>query len=109
MQWFITGCSSGLGLELARSVLAAGHRVIASSRNPSQNSEAVAEIEGLGGVWIQMDVAAVDVEQLIAAAIAKHGPIDVLVNNAGYASGGVLETYRYERIFPTSPLPGSIC
>jgi NAD(P)-dependent dehydrogenase (short-subunit alcohol dehydrogenase family) len=95
MQWLITGCSSGLGLDLARTVLQSGQKCIASSRNPAKTPEAVAEIEKLGGVWITLDVASPDLEAALAACIAKHGPIDVLVNNAGYADGGVFEDFRY--------------
>ena len=95
MQFFITGCSSGLGLELAHAVLKAGHNVIASSRNPSRTPEAVSTIEELGGAWISLDVTAADVDSRVQDAISKYGPIDVLINNAGYPTGGVLETYRY--------------
>jgi NAD(P)-dependent dehydrogenase (short-subunit alcohol dehydrogenase family) len=94
MQWLVTGCSSGLGLELARTIVRSGQRCIASSRNPSKTPEAVAEIEKLGGVWITLDVAGPDVEASIAECVKVHGSIDVLVNNAGYADGGVLEEMR---------------
>jgi short-subunit dehydrogenase len=56
LTWLITGCSSGLGLSLARIVQAAGHNLIATSRNPSHTPELVAEIEGKGGKWIQLAV-----------------------------------------------------
>jgi NAD(P)-dependent dehydrogenase (short-subunit alcohol dehydrogenase family) len=94
MQWLITGCSSGLGLDLARTVLQSGQKCIASSRYPAKTPGAVAEIEKLGGVWITLDVASPDLEVVLADCVAKHGPIDVLVNNAGYADGGVLEEFR---------------
>ncbi|EOO03028.1 putative short chain oxidoreductase protein [Phaeoacremonium minimum UCRPA7] len=92
MQWFITGCSSGLGLELARAVLDAGQIVIASSRRPDKTPSLVAEIQGRGGQWIALDTAGPDVEKVIAETAAKYGPIDVLVNNAGYGTVGPLET-----------------
>lgn len=94
MQWLVTGCSSGLGLELARAILRSGQKCIASSRSPAKTPEAVAEIEQLGGVWITLDVAGSDVEHSVAECIRVHGHIDVLVNNAGYADGGVLEAIR---------------
>lgn len=96
MQWLVTGCSSGLGLELARAILKSGQKCIASSRNPSKTPEAVAEIEELGGVWITLDVAGPHIEASIADCIKVHGPIDVLVNNAGYADGGVLEAFNLD-------------
>lgn len=96
MQFLITGCSSGFGLHLAYAVLAAGHKVIASSRNPSKTPETVEQIKKLGGAWITLDVAAEDAGERVHKAIEEYGPVDVLINNAGYASGGVLETYRIE-------------
>ena len=93
MQWLITGCSSGLGLELARAALDAGHKVIASSRNPSNTPELVKEIESRGGKWIKLDIASEEIEKTIHDCISKFGPVDVLINNAGYAEGGVLEEY----------------
>lgn len=94
MLFLITGTSSGLGLSLARAVLASGHQCIASSRNPSKTPDLVAEIEKLGGVWITLDVAGPDVESVMEEFMRVHGPVDVLINNAGYAEGGVLESIR---------------
>ena len=82
--WLITGCSSGLGLSLARAALEAGHKVIATSRNPDKSPEAVKEIEGSeNGVWVKLDVTDADLEQRIEECVQKFGKIDVLVNNAG--------------------------
>lgn len=84
--WLITGTSSGLGLCLARAVLAAGHRVVATSRKPSKSPEAIAEIEVTGnGKWLQLDVMSEDLEHQVEACIKVFGRIDVLVNNAGYS------------------------
>lgn len=52
-------------------------------------------IEKLGGAWISLDVAAADVDSRIQGTILKYEPIDVLINNVGYAGGRVTETYRY--------------
>ncbi|KAG0646596.1 Oxidoreductase claN, partial [Hyphodiscus hymeniophilus] len=92
MQWLVTGCSSGLGLELARAILASGERCIASSRNPDKTPDTVAEFEKLGGSWVKLDTAAPDLGVRLRKVIGKYGVLDVLVNNAGYATGGVLET-----------------
>jgi NAD(P)-dependent dehydrogenase (short-subunit alcohol dehydrogenase family) len=94
LQFLITGCSSGLGLELARAVLASGHKVIASSRNPSKTPEFVAEIETAGGAWIELDVSKDDVGEKVEGAMKKYGEVDVLVNSAGYPQGGVLESIQ---------------
>lgn len=91
MLWLVTGCSTGLGLSIANAVLAAGHECIASSRNPSNTPELVSDFKSRGGHWITLDVSGPDVETTIAQTISTHGPIDVLVNNAGYALAGPLE------------------
>ncbi|KAK5045354.1 hypothetical protein LTR84_009217 [Exophiala bonariae] len=100
MQWLITGCSSGLGLSLARAVLTRpGEKVIATSRNPSSSPEAVNEIINHDkAVWETLDVSAPDVEIQLAKIVSKHGAIDVLVNNAGYAAGGVFEVTPLEAL-----------
>ena len=97
MLFLVTGCSSGLGLSLCRAILKAGHQCIASSRNPSKTPEAVTEIEKLGGKWITLDVASPKLETALKQAVTEHGPIDVLINNAGFASGGVFEHYDIEQ------------
>ncbi|KAL9110596.1 MAG: hypothetical protein Q9227_004954 [Pyrenula ochraceoflavens] len=93
--WLITGCSSGLGLSLAQTVLSRGHNVIASSRNPSKTPEAVKSITShANGRWIALDVTASPVELASKAKEAESlfgGRIDVLVNNAGYSILGALE------------------
>jgi NAD(P)-dependent dehydrogenase (short-subunit alcohol dehydrogenase family) len=93
--WFITGCSSGFGLSLAMLALRNGHKVIATSRNPSKNSELVSQVEELGGTWMQLDVCSLDATSVLDKAIAIHGRIDVLVNNAAYALLGAFETFRW--------------
>ncbi|KAL4788452.1 putative short-chain oxidoreductase [Aspergillus varians] len=54
--WLITGCSSGFGLSLTRAAQAGGHKVIATSRNPSRTPDLVSEIESKGGKSAQLDV-----------------------------------------------------
>ena len=82
--WLITGCSSGLGLELARAALKAGHKVIATSRNPDKTPDLKKEIESTkNGRWIQLDVVDLKLEQKVDACMEIFGQIDVLVNNAG--------------------------
>ncbi|OJJ44171.1 hypothetical protein ASPZODRAFT_72793 [Penicilliopsis zonata CBS 506.65] len=96
MQWLVTGCSTGLGLDLARAILQAGHSCIATSRSKSTNPSAVLEIESLGGVWAELDVTAPDAESVVLSLVREHGGVDVLVNNAGYALGGVVETFNID-------------
>lgn len=90
--YFITGCSSGLGYHLAKTALTAGHRVIATSRNPSRTPDRVKEIESLGGHWAILDVASPDLESQFKDLLELvDGNIDVLINNAGVAMGSVVE------------------
>lgn len=81
---FITGCSSGYGLETARYFHAQGWNVIATMRAPR---------EGLLPAADRLRILGLDVTQpeSIAAALEAAGPIDVLVNNAGIGLFGALE------------------
>ena len=82
----ITGCSSGYGLETARHFLAMGWNVIATMRTPREDILPVSD---------RLRILALDVTkpESIAAALEAAGPIDVLVNNAGYAELGFFETF----------------
>lgn len=91
LTWLITGCSSGFGLAIARKAQASGHRVIATSRNPSKTPEFVKEIESNGGKWVQLDLNDLENGKIIDNLEAEGDSIDVLVNNAGYGLLGVAE------------------
>lgn len=98
LTWLITGCSSGFGLSLTRAAQTGGHKVIATSRNPSRTPELVAEIESKGGKWVQLDVDSRDSGDIITE-LESHGDhIDVLVNNAGYSIYAPIETVDEEEI-----------
>lgn len=81
----ISGCSSGIGLSLAREFSSRGCRVFATARRP----ESIAELRRE-----KMEVAALDVtdqtsiEACVADVMARVGRVDILVNNAGYALMG---------------------
>ncbi|ALM82503.1 SDR family NAD(P)-dependent oxidoreductase [Bordetella sp. N] len=89
--WFITGAARGLGLALARQVLAQGHRVAATSRNLASLQNAL--IEGSDRVLaLEVDpVSESAVRAAIEQAIATFGRIDVIVNNAGFGQQGAIE------------------
>ncbi|XXH04613.1 hypothetical protein Hte_011030 [Hypoxylon texense] len=89
--WLVTGAARGLGLEIVKAALKAGHKVIACYRNKSRNPSIFPEIEALGGAWLQLDVVAENVEFQVKSVIAQYGRIDVLVNNAGYPILGSIE------------------
>jgi len=88
---FITGVSSGFGRALAQQAIKAGHSVVGTVRNP----QALAEFEALapgqahGCLLDVTDLAAI--EGAVAHVEANIGPVDVLVNNAGYGHEGVFE------------------
>src|ERR1039458_10601787 len=82
--WFITGCSTGFGKELARLVLARGWRAVVTARNPDQLKELVSGKEK-NALAVQLDVTnRAQIAQVVKQAEEKFGHIDVLVNNAGY-------------------------
>src|SRR3989442_11598209 len=96
--WLITGSSRGLGRALAEAVLAAGHKLVATARDPAQLDD-LAERYGDRVRRIALDVtdpnAAADA---IAAAVEAFTRLDVLVNNAGYGDIGSIEDTSLEDI-----------
>ena len=89
--WLITGSSRGLGRALAEAVLAAGHKLVATARNPAQVEDFV-ERYGDDVRAVSLDVTN---EQAAAHAVAvatqAFGRLDVLVNNAGYGDISPIE------------------
>ncbi|MBO9586739.1 MAG: SDR family NAD(P)-dependent oxidoreductase [Flavobacterium sp.] len=89
--WFITGASKGLGLELAKKLLAEGFKVAATSRNESSLIAALGD-SSENFLPLEMDlVNEKSVQAAISKAINHFKTIDVLVNNAGYGLLGTLE------------------
>ena len=79
--WFITGCSTGFGRELATQTLARGFRVVVTARQPDEVEALAAKGEAL---VLKLDVTDQgQINAAIKAAEKKFGGIDVLVNNAG--------------------------
>lgn len=94
--WLITGCSAGLGRELARAVLAHGHRVVATARNPASLAEFTTDPAALVA---RLDVTRPDeIAQAVGLAEARFGRIDVLVNNAGYGYLAAIEEGEDEAV-----------
>jgi NAD(P)-dependent dehydrogenase (short-subunit alcohol dehydrogenase family) len=89
--WFITGCSTGFGRELAKAVLAKGYHCVVSARNPKQ-VEDIAAGHGDKALVLELDVTDEnEVTSSVKAAEEMFGGIDVLVNNAGIGYFGAVE------------------
>ena len=92
--FLVTGASSGLGLDLALTALQAGHKVIATARNPKKAQLAHPQLEQLGGEWLQLDVSKPDTERIVKD-VVKSKNVNVVVNNAGYALISTAEDMKY--------------
>ena len=89
--WLITGSSRGLGRALAEAVLAAGHKLVATARNPAQVEDLV-ERYGDQVRAVSLDVTNEQAAaHAVAAATEAFGRLDVLVNNAGYGDISPIE------------------
>ena len=90
-RWFITGCSTGIGREIARAALEAGHSVAVTARDAAAVSD-FAEEFGDRAIALPLDVTDRDqITTAVTATEAAFGGIDVLVNNAGYGYMAAVE------------------
>jgi NAD(P)-dependent dehydrogenase (short-subunit alcohol dehydrogenase family) len=89
--WFITGCSTGFGRELAKLVLERGYRAVITARDPTKIQDLKVGHENRALV-LKLDVTdKAEVTDAVNRAESAFGSIDVLVNNAGYGYVGALE------------------
>jgi NADP-dependent 3-hydroxy acid dehydrogenase YdfG len=89
--WFITGVSNGFGLLLTLRALGVGHRVVGTLRNKAKHANAVQQIEAAGCEVVEMDMT--ESQESIHKKVKAVGPIDYLINNAGYSIFGALEQF----------------
>ena len=88
--WFVTGAGRGMGVDIARAALAAGHAVVATGRDPERVGDAVGAHDDL--LTVPLDVTdPAGAQAAVDAAVERFGRIDVLVNNAGNFYAGFFE------------------
>ncbi|WCS25071.1 SDR family NAD(P)-dependent oxidoreductase [Methylobacterium sp. NMS14P] len=96
--WFITGCSTGFGLELAKLVIGRGWRAVVTARDRAK----VADLARGAEDWVlalSLDVTETgQIAESVLAATDKFGRIDVLVNNAGYGYQSSIEEGEDDKI-----------
>ena len=96
--WFITGVSTGFGLEIAKLALEHGHTVAGTARRPADLTAFEALAPGRAHAF-RLDLAEADtIAPTIAHVIERLGHVDVVVNNAGYGTAGAIEEVTDEQI-----------
>src|SRR6188472_1875333 len=88
--WLVTGAGRGMGVDIAKAALAAGHAVVATGRNTATIDSAIGQHDDL--LAFKLDVTEpADSEAVVASAVDRFGQIDVLINNAGNFNAGFFE------------------
>ena len=88
--WLITGAGRGLGVDIAKAALAAGHNVVATGRNTDKVTQVLGKSPAL--LIVKLDITkSADAESAVEAAVNHFGRIDVLVNNAANFNAGFFE------------------
>jgi NAD(P)-dependent dehydrogenase (short-subunit alcohol dehydrogenase family) len=89
--WFITGAGRGLGVDITKSALKAGFKVIATGRNKKKVAEAIG-VSSEDLFIVKLDVTdPQEIQAAVNSAVDKFGTVDVLVNNAGNFYAGFFE------------------
>lgn len=93
----ITGCSSGIGRMTAKYFQEKGWNVVATVRKFSDSDSELSDLDNV--LVTELDVTKEDtIKNTIEQAVARFGKIDVLLNNAGYGSYGILESTPEQKI-----------
>jgi NAD(P)-dependent dehydrogenase (short-subunit alcohol dehydrogenase family) len=94
--WFITGCSTGFGRELAMHLLERGYTTVVTARNPDDVSD-LARVRN--SLVLKLDVTDQDqIDKAIKTAEERFGRIDVLVNNAGIGYFAAVEESEEDQV-----------
>jgi NAD(P)-dependent dehydrogenase (short-subunit alcohol dehydrogenase family) len=97
MVWLITGAGRGMGVDIAKAALAAGHAAVATGRNTETVKQAVGDHDDL--LVVALDVTSLEsAKEATQAAVDRFGRIDVLVNNAGNFYAGYFEELTPEQV-----------
>jgi NAD(P)-dependent dehydrogenase (short-subunit alcohol dehydrogenase family) len=95
--WLITGAGRGLGVDIAKAAIAAGHKVVATGRNAAKVAKAFGESSNL--LVVKLDITKpADAESAVKATVDRFGRIDVLVNNAANFYAGFFEELTPEQM-----------
>jgi len=95
--WLITGAGRGLGVDIAKAALAAGHAVVATGRDAAKVAAALGPHDDL--LTVKLDVTRpVDAQAAVGAVVANFGRLDVLVNNAGNFFAGFFEELSPDQV-----------
>lgn len=93
---FITGASSGIGKETAKHFQSKGWNVVATMRNPEQET-VLNKLENV--LIVPLDVLDLEsIQNAVKKSIHQFGQVDILLNNAGYGAYGPLESFPREKI-----------
>ena len=96
--WFITGCSTGFGRELAQLVLGLGYKAAVTSRNTDDVKD-IADKYPATAMAIKLDVTKpTEIKEAVQQAMEKFNQIDVLVNNAGIGYFGAIEESEEDEV-----------
>ena len=95
--WLITGAGRGLGVDIAKAAMAAGHKVVATGRDTAKVAKALGKSADL--LIAKLDITRPsDAESAVRAAVDRFGRIDVLVNNAANFYAGFFEELTPEQM-----------
>ncbi|MDW5264774.1 MULTISPECIES: oxidoreductase [Acidobacteriaceae] len=98
--WFITGASTGFGRLLAEEVLKAGGKVVATARKLDSIADLEEKHPGKAKVFALDVTDPAQILSIVAQTLTTFGPVDVLVNNAGYGLAGGIEEATEEEFTP---------